>query len=249
MKINLNKKELITKFFNQITKITDKCVLTITPEHISCLTNTQDGNIILYGKYQVKTDLKSPDISRLNLPAVDRLSRILSNIPDENIELDITSNCIVYDKENIKFKYYLLEDGIIEKSVVSVEKLGKLTFDCSFDISYESLNELSKAGSFIGIDKPKVYFFIKDNKIFGEITDKTMENIDSVSFEVSDKINGTQFQNFLPIDLEIFRMISTACSKGEKATIKINTDKKVIMIELTNNNDLILKYIISALVK
>jgi len=248
MKIVLNKKDLISKFFNQITRITDKCSLIIFSDHISCLTNTPDGNIILYGYYQAKTDLQLNETAKLNLPAVDRLSRILDNITEDEIELDISSNCITYNKNEITFKYYLLEDGIISHSVISTEKISKLTFDCSFDVHYNKLNELSKSGSFVGVDLPKIYFFIKDNKMFCEITDKTLENIDSITYQISEQVNGTQFSNFLPVELEVFRMIALACSKDEKITVKVNTIKKVLMIEL-NKPNLTLKYIVSALVK
>jgi len=245
MKLKINKNEVINRFLTPISKISDKCIINVHPGFIYTLTNTDNGNIILYGNLKVNTDLPEKTSTVLNIPDVKRLCRIFDCINNEDFELELNSNNLKYDTNDIKFTYHLLDDGIIQKSVISLDKIGKLTFDSSFDLNINTLNNILK-GSAIATDSNKIYFYTKGTDVYAELTDKTIQNIDSLTLFISNAFVGTEIKQILPVDLEIFRIFSGI--KANNVLVKINTKLKVLMFEITDAN-LTLKYIVSALVK
>lgn len=246
IKVNIPKKEIINKFFNPISRITDKCILAVQQNNISAVTNTDDGNIILYAKYNTSTSLDENTIIKINMPDVKKLTKMLECISntETNVDLSIESNHIAYTGTDLKFKYYLLDDGIIQNSIINVDKINKLTFDTNFTITTQKLDEILKASSF-NSDCNKIYFYTKDNKVYGEITDKTIQNIDNITFSISDSYSGSETKRVLPIDLEIIRMLGVV---KNNISCKINTKLEVLMFEI-NEPNLVLKYIVSALTK
>jgi len=245
MEIAINRKQITNKFLNAVSKLTDKCVMNIKPESVQTLTNNDDGSVVLFGKLDAKIDMAEDQKDlQLNIPDVKKLTRILNCLEDENIKLKINSNSLTYNSDNIKFTYHLLEDGIIENSVISVDKINKLTFDCEFDLSSKKLSEILKSSTFT-TESNKIYFFTKDNHVFAELTDKAINNLDSVTLMSAENFTGSEIKQVVPVSLEIFRLFA-----GFKKSIKvkINTSLKVLMFDI-EDKDLTLKYIVSALVK
>jgi len=243
-KLTLNKKEIVSKFLTPISKITEKCILTAQQNHISALTNVDDGSIILYAKYITSTQLPEGTVLQLNVPDVKKLGRMLECIDTDTIEIDSNSNNLAYESNTLKFKYHLLEEGVMQKAVISVDKITKLTFDTSFTLTNAKLDGILKASSFT-TQSNKLYFYTKDNKMYGELTDRTMQNIDSVDFSIADSFTGTEIKQVIPINLDTLRMLN---GTQTDILVKINTQIKVLMFEI-NNNNVMLKYIISALSK
>lgn len=245
MKLKVNKKSIVDNFFTPISKVTDKCVVNIKENLAYTLTNTEDASVILYGLYTLQNGLKKDEKRQLNIPDIKKLCRVFDCIDGEDIDLDLNNNNIGYDSNNIKFVYHLLENGIIQNGVVNADKIKKLTFDTEFDLIDKKVNEVLK-GSVFTSDTNKIYFYTKDKKVYAELTDKNVQNVDSITFQIADAYTGAELKTVLPINLEVFRLFSGL--SFNKVKVKINTKLKVLMFEINNGNGL-LKYIVSALVK
>jgi len=245
MKINLPKSKLVSNFLNPISYVSDKCIINIEENNIYTLTHTDNtgDTVILYGKMTIPE--KSEKLIKLNIPDVKRLKRVIECINTDNVELEINSNNISYTSPALKFKYHLLEDGVIQTAVMNIKKVNQLEFDTNFIIDQKSILDLLKASSIVP-DSNKVYFYTKDSKVFTELTDKTLQNIDSVTFETASSFTGTEIKSVIPISLEVIRLLVSARFKS--LTVKVNTKLKLLMFEV-NDTDLTLKYIVSALVK
>lgn len=240
MKIKINKDVLLNKFMAPISKVSEKCVISIFPDHIQSLVTTSDSNPILYAKVITPCDIGDEKEVTLNVPDINKLTRMLNCIDSDEIELEINSNSMEYKSLNIKFKYHLLEDGVIAKSPVSVEKLNALTFDTDFVIDKEKASDIMKGTTFAS-DSNKLYFYMKDDKVYAELTDREIANTDSVSYFITDKFNGTEVKKAILIKLEKFKMFY---GLKEDIVTKINTKKRIIMFKF-KGDDYTLQYIVS----
>lgn len=249
MNISISKKEFNDKFLNQISKIDNACILTVNSRYISCLTNVEDGSIILYSKLNTATPtgLKDDETKQLDIPDIRRLSRVFDCIDEDVLDLQIDSNSISYDKKGIKFKYYLSEPGIIRKSVANVEKISKLGFDLNFKMTQAKVNEILRASAFVQeTAKPRIYFYTKDGNVLGEITDKTLQNTDSMTIPIASTYTGSELKTVLPVSIEAFRSFSGL--KYEELTIKVDTKLGILILEI-NEANLLMKYVVAALIK
>jgi hypothetical protein len=250
MKLQVDKKKLNDNFLIPINRLTDSCVIIAGDKNLSTLThNEQSGDtIILYGLLKIDTGLSPKKSIKLNIPDVKRLSQMLDCIDTDDILLNIDSNSINYKSNMIKFKYHLWEENIGQSAILSVEKLNKLKFDHEFILSNKKINELLKASMVVPwpTDANKIYFFTKDKIVYAELTDKVNQNLDSITFAITDSFTGKEIKNVIPISLEIFRMISGL--KFKDICVKINTELKILLFEI-KEPDLILKYLVSSLIK
>jgi len=227
MKITVNKDTLINKFIAPVSKVAERCVISLYPDHIQSLVASPDGNPILYAHVTTSCDIGDEKEVCLNIPNLNKLSRILSCLPSENIELQVNSNSIEYSSPNMRFKYHLLEDGVIEKAPVKLEKIKELQFNSDFIIDKDKVAEIMKGTTF-ATDTKKIYFYTKDGNVYAELTDRELANTDSVSYFITDEFSGEELKIPILIDLEIFKMFY-----GLKQDIiaKINSKTKVIMFK------------------
>jgi hypothetical protein len=245
MQIIVNKKLILSKFLNPISKFTDQIILNLTKDSIDSISySTHDmQSVILYTKLNVKTDITEDNL-KLNIGSIKKLINAFNCINEDIIALNIANNSISYNSSTTNFKYHLKEDGTIERPPVSIEKIQQIKFDTQFSINSDKIDEILKASTF-SIDSNKFYFYMKDNILFGDLTDKTIANLDSITIQITDKIGGEPLADQVPIKLDIFKIISSI--RTDNLTIKINK-KGVIMFEI-KENDYILQYITSALIK
>lgn len=250
MQIEINKDTFTGQFLSPISKIVGDddankgCVIDVTSDKITSLCNTKDGQIILYSNITMKTGLADNENAHLNVYDIRKFIKLLDCIPDENVKLQINSNHLGYKSPQINFKFHLMDDGVIRKSIVNIDKIEKLTFDSEFTLSKSKLDEIMKISSFTE-DSNKIYMSCDGSEVKGELTDKTKPNIDMVNIQLASGFVGNAFNN-LPISLDVLRKLSGL--KFNDLNIKVNTQTKVLMMELSNN-DCKLKYIATALVK
>lgn len=244
MKLKLNKDILINKFINPVSKVSDKCVVSIYPDHMQTLVAPVDGNPILYAHVTTPCDLGNEKEINLNIPNLSKLKRILDCIPSDELELEVNSNNIEYKSPLMRFKYHLLEDGVIEKAPVRVEKIKELQFNSDFVIDKSKLSEIMK-GSTFSTEARKIYFYTKDDNVYAELTDKQLANTDSVTYLIDTEFSGDAIQSPILIDLEIFKLFY-----GLKQNIitKINTKNKVLMFKFEDTGYK-LQYIVAPLKK
>ena len=146
---------------------------------------------------------------------------------------------------NNHFKYHLVDDNIIRESTVSVEKIAALTPDTIFEISLAKVRQIMSAYSFVN-DVNKIYFYTKDDKVFAEIDDKTLQNVDNVSLILSPDFQGQPLLSPMSVKIEVFKLLA---SSKTSIKVKINNEFKVFIFETQEDDNTQLKYIISALVK
>ena len=115
-------------------------------------------------------------------------------IPGEDITLDVYDSVIKYESKDVRFQYYLLDDGIIETPPLSEEKIKAIEYNTNFELAYESLVGLIKSSSFV-VDIHKVYFYTKDGSIYAEVNDKKRQNIDNICLKllINNKLNVMMF--------------------------------------------------------
>lgn len=245
IKIPVNKLTLL-KFLAPVSRLGDKSVVKLYKNKLYTLTTSDDNNIILYASHTL-AESATAEIIRLNIADIKKFLRAVECF-EEDLNFYLKNNHIYCETATLNgayFKYHLVDDSIIKETPISVEKISNLNFDTEFSISNKKLAEISRGSSY-AVDTQKIYLYTKDDAVFSELTDQTIQNIDSITLRISDTFTGQPIKNMLPIMLEIFRnLVSLKC---ESVRVKINNENKVIMFCVTDNN-VELKYIISTLVK
>ena len=241
MNLNIRDKEnFLGNFVIPLSKVADSAVLKIKKGKISSLISTSDNTIIVHAEY---IDDTIDAETTLNVPDLKKLCRVISCIEETTFKLDVSSNFIGYTSNSVRFKYHLYDDGIIPSPKLSIDKLNSLTFDGKFTLPYSAVVNLIK-GSSISTETNKIYLGVKNNFVFGELTDKTRSNIDSYGINISDNYEGTQFAIAIPLNFEIFRIISSMRFKELQS--QIITKMGVITLDLSLDNAKF-KFVISAL--
>ena len=200
-----NKDDLLNGFLTPISKVADSAVLNVTTGKINALIATNDNTVIVNANY---SDENITANKTLNIPDIKKLCRIIQCIESSEFDLDISSNNISYNSESVRFKYHLYDDNIISVPKLNLAKIDKLDFDSAFTLSQASIISLIK-GSTIATETNKIYISTKGNELFGELTDKARANTDSYGLRISDNFNGTQISKPIPLNFEIFRIISS----------------------------------------
>lgn len=242
MTITFERQHLIKKLLDPISKVADSCSLELLPDKIQTVVASQDGGIILYSQFMLQNSGITDPIN-VNLSSVRKLIQVLECIEEQFVDLKIESNHLAYDSPGIKFKYFLLDDGVVEKSPLKTEKIEALKFQSGFKLGSNELNELIKGSSFTA-ETNKVYVFPKDKAVFAELTDHSIQNTNSLTFKMSNAFAGTKFEQ-IPLSMDIVRLLG---SLKTSSVVKINTELKVLMFEISDTYHT-LKFIVSPLVK
>ena len=247
MNLKLNKKEIVDQFLSPVSRISEECSLSITSDSISTLVNDNTGAIILYGKIKTKTGLADGEKVNLNIKDLRKLIKIFDCIPLDDFELktDDTASVLSHKSPALSFKLHLVLDNVIKKCTVSLEKISKLTFDSDFELTNDRTREILKGAIFTS-NAEKVYFYTKDGMVYAELTDKASQDMDSITFNVSDKYNGLDITTPLPFNMEILRLINSG--KFDKMTVKVNNTYKILLFEICDAK-MVFKYIIPAYTK
>jgi hypothetical protein len=241
-------KTYIEKILKPVSRLTESCVLKVSDNSLYTVCTNSDG-LILYAKANLPFNL---DAKKLNLINIKKLLNGLDCLGDDGefsiLMSDNYLKCQSLDSssgEFTSFKYHLVDDGIIKESTVNVQKIAKLTFDTEFKIPSEKIKKIMSAYSF-ATDATKIYFYSKDGKVYGEINDKTLQNIDNLSLLISDNINGNDISSPMPISIEIFKNFVL---NNAPLTVKINNQYNVFVFQTDIEENIEFKYIVSALVK
>lgn len=225
-----NKKSLINNFLVPISRISNTCILSVQPKGISSLLASEDGTVIMYSFFDYPNDL---EVTKLNLPDLGRLIKILQCIESDEIELKIESNNIKYSSKTLRFTYHLLHEGIISSCPINIEKIKAIEYQSSFTISDAALGSVIR-GSTFSVDSNKIYFFTEEGEVFCELTDKQRANVDSIRLKLADSFKGNPIIKAIPLNYEVMRVISSNPSDGVK--VLVNDQKCVLTFDVTNDN-------------
>ena len=242
-------KTILEKILKPVSKITESCILKISKDDLYTICTPSDNSLILYAKTKLPFELSDFKINIINikklLTGLDCLGddgEFTIFLNENNIEChskDVNSG------ENTHFKYHLVDDGIIKESSVNVQKIAKLNFDTEFEISQDKIKRIMTAYSFVS-DVSKIYFFTEEGKVKCEINDKTMQNVDNLSMVLTDKVIGDEISKPIPVNIEVFKNL---ISSKTNIKVKINNEYKVFIFQTQEDENVDLKYIVSALVK
>lgn len=241
-------KTSVEKLLKPINRLTESCVLKVDGDILYSVCTSMDNSVILYAKCQLPIEIEQ---TKLNLINVKKLLTGLECLGDEGqFSIQIYPNSIKCSSknedlgENSHFKYHLVDDGIIKESSIKIENIAKMSFDTEFEISLEKIRKIMSAYSFVS-DVTKIYFYTKEDKVYAEIDDKTMQNVDNVSMMLSPSFKGDEISP-VSIKIEVFKSL---ISSKYPVKVKINNQFKVFVFTTKEDENVELKYIVSALVK
>lgn len=241
--LSFKKETFVQKFLVPISKLTDNVSITFNDEEIFTTCASQDGSIVLLASF--KTDMPVKGIPRINLPDIKKFIRLIDCVDLDEIALTIKDNHLNYETSAQKFNYFLLEDNYMQRCPVNPEKIKQLKYDTGFILSIEKFNNILK-GSSIATDSDKLYFYTKDGNVYAELNDYERQNINNITYLVSEKYVGDPIKNTLPLNLENIRLL--AGMKANELTVKVNNELKVTLFQFEDKG-VDIKFFISGLVK
>ena len=237
----LDRSSFLKNFLLPISKINDGCVIEISSDGFSCLTATADSSVILFNKFNIELDVDKP--INLNIADIKKIIKVIECVEGDTISLNVDKNNINYNGGGIKFKYHLLEDGIVTTPKLSIKKLTEIEFPISFTLPYKTIVELLK-GSTFATESNKIYFYSNGGKVYGDLTDRARHNVDSFTLPISDYA-GINFSDIC-LNFELIRIISGV--RVKELQCRINQKLGVVIFEIEDKL-IQTKYIASALIK
>ena len=234
------KDKFLNNFLIPVSKVSDSVILKIVPGSISTLIATNDNTIVVSAIY---SDTSIEVTKTLNVPDIKKFCRILTCIEEPTLVFDIDLNYIGYTSTAVRFKYHLYEDNIITVPKISMDKLNALQFDGTFSLSQSAVHSLVK-GSAIATETNKLYLTVKGNTMHGDLTDLTRANTDSYGMKLTGDYSGQSLTKPLPLNFEIFRIIS--CMKFKLINAQLVTKMGVLVFNMNLDSSNI-KFILSAL--
>jgi len=235
-----NRQNLLSGFLRPISTLTEITSITLTPEGAKCLARTADNQLILYAQ---SDDMVSEEPFTLNLTDCKNFEKLLSAISDDVVVLTHDTNSIAYKSKAFKFKYYLLDESLVQQFSLNIDKIEKFETDLYFTVLGEQFEAILKKSSIVS-DVNKVYLFFNDGQIYAEITDRAKQNLNSISISLGE--TTIESNASFPVSLECIRNLTY--SKKDVLGFKINSKQGVIIIEIVSEFSK-LKYIITTLTK
>lgn len=242
-------KEYLEKILKPINRLSESCVLKTSDTGLSSICSSADNTVVLYAK--VNFPLKLEKQLRLNLINIKKLLCGLECLGDggdfsiEYSENNLKCSSKSAEGEKAHFKYHLVDDTVVRECPFNVSRLSTLDFDTEFSITSDKIKQIMAGYTFVS-DVEKIYFYTKDDCVYAEINDRTMPNIDNITIKVSEEFSGSNLEDDILINAEIFKNLAT-CKNDIK--VKINNEYKIFVFQNKDESDVELKYIVSALVK
>lgn len=246
--IKVNKDLFVDKFLAPIGRISDTATITIKPDSILSIVSIPNIDLAIYliAMLNVTNELqKGTEQIKMNMGNIRKLISVLGFVKDETIELQINENNLAFESDSLNFKYHLLDDAAMRRNNINLAKLSNMTFDTHFEMSSDSVKNVLKGNVFVD-NTQKIYLFSKDSKLYGDVTDKQVHNMDNITFELATAFTGPAIDKPVPVTLEIFRRMADIDGLPVKA--HYNSAYGVFKFE-RSGTDFILQYIVSALVK
>jgi hypothetical protein len=243
-------KTSLEKLLKPVNRLTESCVIRVEGSKLFTICTSVDNSVILYASCKLPIDIQE---TKLNIINIKKLLNGLHFLGDDGqfILKLFTNNikCVSKNEEtfeNNHFIYHLVDDGIIKESPVKVENIANLKFDTEFEISLSKLKQIMSAYTFVS-DITKIYFYSNDGKIYADIDDKTLKNVDKVSMIVSDSYTGKPLDS-ISLKIEVFKNLIS--SKLPVKVKIVNTDTlKVFVFNAIEEDNIDLTYVVSALAK
>ncbi len=242
-------KSILEKILVPINRITEGCILKLDKNQIYSICSSADNTVLLYARADLPATIE-PSL-RLNLNSTKKLLLGLECLGSDGIfslKYDVNHiKCEMKQEETNEkshFKYHLVDDSVLREAQVNLAKIAKLEFHTEFVLSPAKLRQLVAGYSFVS-DLTKIYFRTESGKVYAEVDDKTLQNVDNITLVAASAYTGQELSSPLPVNMEVFKILTSSKSN---VTVKINKDVKVLIFQ-SNEDGVELKYIISALVR
>ena len=242
-------KVYLEKILKPVNRLTESCDLKTKGTNLYTICSSEDNSVILYAQTKIPIELEE-DI-RLNLISIKKLISGLDCLGSDGEfslklgENSLTCQVVSPDNEKSHLKYHLVDDSIIKECTLRAEKFSSFTFDSEFVITANKAKQILSAASFAS-DVSKVYFSVVDGVLQADINDHTLQNVDNITIPLTTKWEGEILEGTFPISLEIFKNLVAIKSDIK---VKINNQFKIMLFNITEEDNLELKYVVSALIK
>lgn len=231
--LKVKKSKFLENFLLPLSKVCERGIITVEENKISSLVANTEG-IIFHSEILIENS-ECYDIS---IADFKKFTHLINCINDEDISLEIHNNHFKYNSNTIRFKYHFLENGIISKPKLNVEKIKSFPTHSSFTLSREKIKEIMRVSSISADTKLKCYFQLTDEGVFVDLTDQTQDNSDSIGVLVIDTFEGDKTEYGIPMSYDVFQLLSSLKSDFE---VKINIEKRQFFIySLSSECDYIL---------
>lgn len=232
------KKSEIQGFLESVGKISDSAVVEIKDNLVSSIVSSQSNSLFLWATLEMDSDVDTT----LNLPSISKLTKVLKMINDEEVSLKLTSNSLDYKDKNIKFKYHLHADGLLNKPKISIDKIKAFSYDVVINVNKKFLASILKTAA-VFKDTNKLYVYTQDGELFWNLGDETLTGSDE--FCVSSGEVDYTLDPFI-LDLDNVKLLSFGTE--EEIVLNINSKMGFGNFQLVSNN-VSLNYIVSSLTK
>lgn len=232
--IFVDKKDF-SAFIKSLVKINDSAIFAVKENQITCLIGSPDNVTVAYGTLGVGTKHEG----FLNISSLAKLGKAIDQISETAPGFTVNNNNLEYKSPALRFKYHLLDSGIINQPAINIKKINEFEFNIQFKVVPVKLADLNKFSSF-STDSNKVYISCDGESVFADLTDRARSNIDSIQFEFAKC--SIPF-DAVPINLDFFRSLSY--TPDSQVIINFNTAHGVIAIDIINERYK-LKYITSS---
>lgn len=220
--ISVNKEFI--NFIKGLAKINDAAIIVANENQLTCLIGSPDNVIVAYGIFPCTCTFTG----YLNVSSISKLVRALDQIPEETFTLIVNNNNIEYKSPALRFKYHLLDNGIINQPAINLKKILEFTFNVNFKVSPARMTGIGKFSTF-STDSNKIYLSGDGMKVLAELTDKARNNVDSFAFEFAE---CTDSFDAVSLNVDFFRSLNY--SSNSDITININTTAGVLAIDINN---------------
>lgn len=238
MNIKFNKRIFVENVLVPASKLSDNVCLDINNNELKVLVPSTDNSIILFASLACSPINEN---TKIIIPETKTFLRLISGIEEDEVLLEFNSNVVEYKSFILSFKYHLLDDTYISNNrAFSEEKLNKITYDTSFEITKAKLSEILKYNSIIP-DAEKLYFYTEAGKVFAKIGDDQKSNTNEIKIEIASSYTSESLTNAIPLNVHNVLLMSFV---DDKVSVSINHQLKIFKFETPHT-----RYIISGLVK
>ena len=244
MELKLVKKDFADNFLSVVGKAVDVAAVKLTKQGLYTICNKPDTSIILLAKYN--KEFATEEEVTLNIGDVKKLLRVIDCIDEDELSFKIESNHLFYKTPKLQFKYHFLDDSVVPKATLKKDKIENLSNDTFFSINNKKLQEILRASSFT-TETNKIYLYGQPDGVYCELGDKEKSNTDSINLKVTESVEGAPFNQSIPFNLDIFRILTGV--KFENARVGINLKYKVMSFYVKPTEETEFTFIISGLVK
>jgi len=233
-------KNFIKNFLNPISNVSEKGIINVDKNKVSSSVATPDGMIILYIINELHTESST---FNLNIGDISKLKNLLDGATDldENNKIEISDTLLKYKSKKWRFKYHLLDDGIIKPISINVQKIKDFQANTSFELSMKSILEIVKLRA-LNKESDKIYFrFQEEVGVTATVTDYSITNTDEMSVLVTDTYEGDSNILGCPVYFEMIKILSQH-RNIEKFRVKYNGN--AFLFQAIHEN-VMLNYIVS----